>query len=233
MLDRYSLVKMPFSIRPWLSGVSGIMALIFLQGVSNIWLRTAGVTLIGFIFFLIMHHLAVERRKLLRLTTLDELTGLGNFRAYQERMRYETLRAQRKHDPLTLILIDLDQFKNFNDVFGHRLGNELLQSAAQIFRESVRSVDGLFRFGGDEFAVILPETDLEEARRIATRMRHSFDGLHNRATVTLSMGMALYKEESLVEFFDRVDHLLYDVKANGGNSCLSEEKGNCGRKGVS
>lgn len=233
MLDRCSLMKMKLNIRPWLTGVLGIIALILLQGVTNIWLRTAGVTLIGFSFFIVIHRLAEERRRLLRLTTLDELTGLGNFRAYQERMRYETQRAQRKHEPLTLILIDLDQFKSFNDAYGHRLGNELLQSAAQIFRESVRSVDGLFRFGGDEFAVILPETSLEEARRIATRMRHSFEGLHNRGTVTLSMGMALYQEESLVDFFDRVDHLLYDVKANGGNSCLSEETANCGHKGVS
>lgn len=229
MLDRYSLGKMPFRIKTWLSGVSGILTLIFLQRVSNIWLRIAGVTLIGFIFFLIIHRLVLERRRLLQLTTLDELTGLGNFRAYQERMRYEIQRARRKHESLTLILIDFDQFKKFNDTYGHRFGNELLQLAAQSFRESVRSVDGLFRFGGDEFAVILPETGLEEARRIATRMRHTFDGLDNRATVTLSMGMALYKEESMVEFFDRVDHLLYDVKANGGNSCLCEENGICKR----
>lgn len=97
-----------------------------------------------------------------------------------------------------------------------------MYSAGQIFQGAVRSIDGVYRYGGDEFAIVLPETDLEAARYIVKRIRYSFACLPNRAEVTLSVGMALYREEPLQEFFDRVDHVLYDVKAHGGNGCQSE-----------
>lgn len=222
-----------FKIRLRLVGMMSIVLLILIQGISNLWLRAAGVTLVSISLFLMFERLVHDRQRLLRVATIDELTDLGNFRAYQERMRHETQRAQRKHAQLTLILIDLDQFKNYNDAYGHRLGNELLRSTGRAFREAVRSMDGVYRFGGDEFAVVLPETDLEEARQVAKRIRQSFELIPERASVTLSMGMALYREESLAEFFDRVDHLLYDVKAHGGNCCQSEPTGHYTQKSVS
>jgi len=232
MLYKSTLKDTRRKMRPWLSGIIIIVALILIQGITYLWLRAVGVTLITIGLILVIQRLAVERRKLLRVATLDELTRLGNFRAYQERMRYETQRAQRKHDPLTLILIDLDQFKKYNDSFGHRCGNELLYSAGQVFQNAVRSIDGVYRFGGDEFAIVLPETDLEQANHIVIRIQHSFEILPNRAAVTLSMGMAIYRKEPLREFFDRVDHLLYDVKANGGNGYQSELSGSYACKGT-
>lgn len=225
MSDKSTLKDTPIKIRPWLSGIIVTLALILIQGITYLWLRAVGVTLIAICLFLVIQRLAVERRRLLSVATLDELTRLGNFRAYQERVRYAAQNAKRKQDPLTLILIDLDHFKKYNDSFGHRRGNELLYSAGQVFQNAVRSMDGVYRFGGDEFAIVLPETDLEQAKHVMRRIRHSFESLPNRATVTLSMGMAIYKEEPLHEFFDRVDHLLYDVKANGGNGCQSELSG--------
>ena len=218
-------------MRPLLSAIIVTVILILIQGITNLWLRAVGVTLIASGLFLVIHRLAVERRKLLNVATLDDLTRLGNYRAYQERIQYETLRAQRKYGPLTLILIDLDQFKKYNDSFGHRRGNELLYSTGQVFKNAIRSIDGVYRFGGDEFAIILPETDLEEARHVVNRIRKSFESLPNRSTVTLSMGMASYGEEPAQEFFDRVDHLLYDVKAKGGNCCQTELSGSNVRKG--
>ena len=222
MSDKSTLKDTRFKIRPWLSGIIVTMVLILLQEIEYFWLRVAGVTLISMGLFLVIQKLAVERRRLLNVSTLDELTGLGNFRAYRERMRFETQRAQRKHEHFTLILVDLDQFKKYNDSNGHRLGNELLHSAGQVFKGAVRSIDGVYRFGGDEFAIVLPETDLEEAWHIVKRIQQ-----------TLSMGMAIYREEPLREFFDRVDHLLYDVKANGGNGCHSELSGCNARKAFS
>ncbi|MHB8073749.1 GGDEF domain-containing protein [Desulfosporosinus fructosivorans] len=221
MFDKLTL-KNRYKIRPWLSGIMVTVVLILIQEITYFWLRTLAVALISIALFMVIQKLADENRGLLSLVTLDELTGLGNFRAYQERMRLETQRARRRHAPLTLILIDLDHFKNYNDSHGHRLGNELLNSAGQIFRGAVRSIDGVYRFGGDEFAIVLPDTDIEQARYIIKRIRHSFESLPNREVVTLSMGVANYREEALIEFFDRVDHLLYSMKASGGNGCQFE-----------
>lgn len=220
-------------IRPWLFGITATVAVILIQGITHLWMRVAGVTLIAIFLLLEIQKLSMERRRLLNIVTLDDLTGMGNFRAYQERIRLETQRAQRNHDPLTLILIDLDQFKSYNDSHGHRLGNELLYSAGQIFQEAVRSIDGVYRFGGDEFAIVLPDTDLEEARHIVKRVQHAFEKLPNRGEVTLSMGMAIYREEPLRDFFDRVDQLLYEVKAKGGNGCHSELDGSDAREDIS
>ena len=222
MYDNSSLKDMRFKIRPWLSGAIITVILILIQGIAYLWLRAVLVTIITIGLFMVIQKLSVERRRLLSVVTLDDLTKIGNYRAFQERMRLETQRAQRKYNPFTLILIDLDRFKNYNDSLGHRLGNDLLYSAGQVFQSAVRSIDGVYRFGGDEFAIVLTETDLEAARYIVKRIQHSFERLPNRAEVTLSMGMAIYQEEPLTEFFDRVDRLLYEVKAQGGNGCHSE-----------
>ncbi|MDR3539572.1 MAG: GGDEF domain-containing protein [Desulfosporosinus sp.] len=234
MYTKSNLKDTQAKIRSLLSGTIVIVILILIQGITYLWLRVMSVALIAIGLFLVIQKLSFERRRLFSLVTLDELTRIGNYRAFQERMRLETQRAQRNHDPLTLILIDLDRFKNYNDSLGHRLGNELLYSAGQIFQSAVRSIDGVYRFGGDEFAIVLPETDLEAARNIVNRIQHSFRCHPNRAEVTLSMGMGTYQEESLHGFFDRVDHLLYDVKENGGNGCQSELSSNYAHsKGIS
>ncbi len=225
MYDNSALKDSWFKIRPWLSGIIVTMIIILIQSIPYLWLRVVGVTLITIGLFLVIRKLSVDRRRLLSVATIDELTKVGNYRAFQERMRLETQRALRNHKPLTLILIDLDRFKNYNDSLGHRLGNELLYSAAQGFQGAVRSIDGVYRFGGDEFAIILPETDLETAGYIVKRIQDSFEYLPNRGEVTLSVGMATYREEPLHEFFDRVDHLIYNVKAKGGNGCQFELSG--------
>lgn len=231
MFDKSALQFTRFKMRPLLSGIIVTVALILIQWITNFWLRAMGVTLIAMGLFLLIQKLAIERQKLLGIIAIDELTAIGNYKAYQERLRLETKRAQRRHDPLTLILIDLDQFKKYNDLYGHRSGNELLYSAGQVFKNAIRSIDGVYRFGGDEFAIILPETELEEALHVVKRIRQSFESLPNRATVTLSMGVASYRDEPTHDFFDRVDHLLYDVKSNGGNGCQSDLSGSKTSKG--
>lgn len=222
MFNRSTLKHKKFKLRRFLFGISSLLIIILLQSINNYWLRTAGVILIMVGFIVVINRLSHDRRRLLQLVTLDELTGLGNFKAFQDRIRCETQRSIRRRNPLALILVDLDKFKNYNDTYGHRAGNELLHSAGQVFQKAVRTMDGVYRFGGDEFAFVLPETKEDEAYYVAKRIRLLFEALPNRGTVTLSMGMAIYKDESLDNFFDRVDHLLYAVKAKGGNCCNFE-----------
>ncbi|MFZ3373445.1 MAG: GGDEF domain-containing protein [Desulfitobacteriaceae bacterium] len=216
MLNKLGSYNLRARLKFWLLGITVV---VLMQGISGFWLRTGGVTVVVLGFFLLTEQLLADRRRLLKVVTQDELTGLGNFRAYQERMRIETQRFLRKDSELTLILIDLDQFKKYNDSFGHRRGNELLHLCGITFREAVRLGDEVYRFGGDEFAVLLPETDLEDARKVAVRIRQAFQRLDIRECVTISMGMAAYRGESLEEFFDRVDNLLYTVKLQGGDCC--------------
>ncbi|GAB6173458.1 hypothetical protein JCM15765_29360 [Paradesulfitobacterium aromaticivorans] len=200
----------------------GVVSLILLQGVSNIWLRTAGVTVLALGFLALIEGLIHDRRRLLKAASIDDLTGLGNFRLFKERITLETELAKRRNTPLTLLLIDLDSFKTYNDSFGHQRGNELLRASGQILKEAVRATDGVYRFGGDEFAVVFPDTSVEAASRVANRIARVFARLNGRGSVTLSMGMASYRGESMEEFFERVDSLLYNVKVQGGDSCQLE-----------
>ncbi len=216
MVDQAVSHYMRDRIKFWLLGIT---VLVLIQKIPNFWMRSVGVTLVAFGFFFLTKHLLADRHRLLKVATQDELTGLGNFRAFQDRMRIETQRSLRKDSPLTLILIDLDRFKKYNDTFGHRRGNELLHLSGITFREAVRGGDEVYRFGGDEFAVVLPEADLEDARKVAIRIRQAFQRLDSHEFVTISMGMAEFQGESMEEFFDRVDNLLYSVKLQGGDSC--------------
>lgn len=198
---------------------TGMLAVCLLQAVSNLWLRLMGVMVVMLIF---SKRTLSEYGKLKASVTLDDLTGIGNYRAFKERMSVEVQRALRHKSFLTLVLIDMDNFKSYNDKYGHRMGNSLLRASGQAFCQAVRTIDGVYRFGGDEFAVLLPETGLEEAKNVINRIHAKFNQLSIEGTVTLSMGMAAYRGQTVDEFFDVVDQLLYKVKERGGNCCLGE-----------
>jgi diguanylate cyclase (GGDEF) domain len=219
MVDKFVSYNLRNRIIFWFLGFAFI---ILILGISNFWLRAGGVTLVVFGVCFLTEHLITDRRRLLGAITLDELTGLGNFRAFQTKLRKEANKFSRKKSPFTLILIDLDKFKKYNDTFGHRRGNELLRMCGHIFLESVRREDEVYRFGGDEFAVLLPDTNLDNAQKVAVRIRQAFHNLDIRECVTLSMGIATYQGESIEEYFDKVDNLLYTVKFEGGDCYLND-----------
>jgi len=173
--------------------------------------------------------LAIENALLLQraeaLSVTDDLTRLYNSRFLNLSLRRETKRATRGGKPLSLLFIDLDGFKNVNDTYGHLHGSRALVEAAAVIRGSARETDVVARFGGDEFAVVLPETDPQGARAVAQRIRdriaeHCFLGSEMLdVRLTASVGIATLPDvaRSAEELVQAADRAMYKVKMSGKN----------------
>jgi len=152
----------------------------------------------------------------------DPLTGLYNRRFLDEVLRRELARAARYGHPLSLILIDIDNFKELNDRYGHLVGDEALKRVAKALRENIRRVDYIFRWGGDEFCVILPETNGPGAKEVVRRFQEPFGILAEEPVIRLTLGYASWdprKEPtpSVEDLFRRADQLLYEMKRSKPN----------------
>lgn len=156
----------------------------------------------------------------------DPLTGTGNRRQFDVTMEKAIQECQTKVTPLSLVMCDIDHFKRVNDAFGHQVGDELIKMFARVIEGSVRDADTVIRYGGEEFAVILPMTDQDGARVIAERIRRQFESkrLTIRETnqkigqLTASFGVAQYRTGDDVEaLVQRADAKLYDAKSSGRN----------------
>ena len=161
--------------------------------------------------------------RLLSQATSDPLTGLLNHRALQERVESEVGRAQRHGRPLTLVLLDLDFFKSINDAYGHQAGDTALMHAAGILERCARAGDVLGRVGGDEFALLLPETNAEQAlpiaERWATELREAAVGV--LAHLTMSAGVSdLTHANGSRELFRLADRALYAAKSHGRDTIV-------------
>jgi diguanylate cyclase (GGDEF)-like protein len=133
-------------------------------------------------------------RALAQAAVTDGLTGLKNHRAFQEALHSAAQMAERLQQPLSLVMFDIDHFKQFNDRFGHPAGDELLRQVAQVLRESARAYDVAARYGGEEFALLLPNTALEQAVQVAERLRQQIRAIENpHAPVSASFGVATYR----------------------------------------
>lgn len=159
----------------------------------------------------------------------DGLTGLHNYRHFQETLRAEVSRAERYGESFCLLMMDLDRFKAVNDTVGHQMGDEVLKAVASVMRGCSRESDYLARYGGEEFVVILPNTDLGEARLLAERIRTqiaSIDIGHPELRVTTSIGVASYPTSALDSdgVLAAADAALLRAKARGRDRvCLYEE----------
>jgi two-component system, cell cycle response regulator len=152
------------------------------------------------------------RKELNRLSMTDSLTGLFNRREFYIRLKYEILRSVRQRHPLGLILVDLDNFKAYNDRHGHVAGDAVLRSVGRAINRSIREgVDTGYRYGGDEFAVILIDSDLAIAEEIGKRIQEAV--ADENSSVGASVGYAMYSDRmSLKEFVSMVDSNLYKAK---------------------
>ncbi len=155
------------------------------------------------------------RDELARASITDSLTGLFNRRHFYNRLQEEIDRAKRQNHPLSLILLDLDKFKDYNDQYGHLAGDKMLFKSGKIILSNIReNVDTAFRYGGDEFAVILVEADEIIARRIRERVEWGFE---QGGGVRASVGLAIYsKEMDVNDLIALADKKLYQVKNKTG-----------------
>ncbi len=164
--------------------------------------------------------------ELTHMARTDALTGLDNRRYFMDQARREFSRSRRTGMPLTLLLIDADHFKSVNDTWGHDVGDKVLQEIADVLRTSVRAHDVAARFGGEEFVVLLPETDCREAAIISERVRAAAENRLLRVDdfavqVTLSVGCTTVspceRSMDVDALLKRADVALYAAKKNGRN----------------
>jgi diguanylate cyclase (GGDEF)-like protein len=159
---------------------------------------------------------------------LDELTGLFNRRHFEERLKEEVSRHSRYGDVFSIFMIDLDNFKTYNDVYGHPAGDMLLGQIGKIIKSSIRDADQAFRYGGDEFVVILPHTAKDDAYVVAERVREQIAGdMKKKAfSVTCSIGLASYPADGVIsgELVTGADTALYYAKWTGGNRIYLSSK---------
>jgi len=175
-------------------------------------------------------------RRIVRLASTDHLTGVLNRRAFVERMEGEVQRSSREGTPLSLVLVDIDHFKQINDRFGHQAGDLVLQRFVETLLESVRPYDFVGRHGGEEFVVCLPGTDADQAGHVAERMRKEVeetrielvDGTET-LQLTASFGVASSRQgskETVDSLTRRADEAMYRAKNGGRNRvCMAGEQG--------
>jgi diguanylate cyclase (GGDEF)-like protein len=163
-------------------------------------------------------------QKLQKLATTDGLTKLYNSRSFYSQLELEVDRYNRYKHPLSLLLLDIDNFKEFNDNFGHLEGDKVLVRFSQIIKSCLRTNDSAYRYGGEEFTVILPETNGDEAKTVAQRIRSSLESEKfkpipdKNAKITISIGVTQYfPKEELSAFIRRADKAMYLSKKNGRN----------------
>lgn len=175
--------------------------------------------------FEIVSDLNNSNRQLKLLSQQDHLTGLLNRRSIDAILQQELSRCERFGHPFSLLMIDIDNFKHINDAYGHVYGDKIIKDVASSIRLHVRDVDHVGRIGGDEFVVMLVETDHTYAIQVADRMRHEVSKLFTDRTkdkVTISIGHAFSQGESYIALIEKADRALYKAKKAGKNKVRTE-----------
>ncbi|MBI5062579.1 MAG: diguanylate cyclase [Desulfatitalea sp.] len=172
--------------------------------------------------------------KLKRLSITDGLTKLYNSRYFYNQLKIEIDRTTRYQRPLSLLLLDIDNFKEYNDTYGHLEGDKILIRLGQVIKSCLRKMDSAYRYGGEEFTVILPETEGDEAATVAERIRSAVETEHfypqkedEPVAITISIGVTEFNwQEEIALFVQRADKAMYQSKQAGRNrvSCLFTSK---------
>lgn len=164
------------------------------------------------------------------LAVIDKLTGAYNRRYMEDMLTHKLSEARRYNQPFSLIIFDIDHFKNVNDSLGHPFGDYVLQETAGLVNEMMRNEDALVRYGGEEFAAILPQTDLQGAISLGERIRagvagFAFERQGTRCRITVSLGVTVFPRDpaaNVNELVETADRRLYKAKAEGRNRLISD-----------
>jgi len=172
----------------------------------------------------LMQQSKANQEELERLANFDSLTGLHNRRAILHRLDEHIKQVRRYEGELSLLMLDIDYFKKVNDQYGHLIGDEVLENVAVLMQQNVRNTDSVGRYGGEEFIVVLSETDLSSALIVAERLRNAIEAAEMRGSegnmfgITVSQGVSSYKPgEDKQSLISRADDALYRAKQNGRN----------------
>lgn len=172
-----------------------------------------------------VEQLRAKLEELAELVSTDALTGLYNYRHFKTVLKAEMDRSKRSGIPTSMVMLDIDHFKAVNDEHGHEVGNQALKHLARILEGEVRTTDIVCRYGGEEFAMIFPETHLNLAVKVADRIRQQIANTaieveQGHLNITVSMGASVYMKTSVLDiddFVDSVDKYLYEAKESGRN----------------
>lgn len=206
------------------------IASLFILDYANLWVDTTFVNLAVILTFVISYTVKYKNKSkdfeyTYKLATTDSMTGLYNHRFFQEQMVFQIENAKRYDANFSLVLIDIDFFKKFNDNYGHQAGDAVLKQVAELLKKSVRVSDIVARYGGEEMAIILPNNDFEHAlaaaEKICTKVSQTPFHLNPKLTknVTISLGVATFPEhgQTPAELIEHADKGLYKAKENGRN----------------
>ena len=190
----------------------------------NIAVNFSAFAILGYFFRIASMH---AERQMELLATTDTLTGLYNRRKMLERISQEVIRFQRDRKPFLIVITDIDHFKQFNDNYGHDCGDYVLQQVAYLMKKTLRQQDVVARWGGEEFLIMLPETNMQGGVQAVEKLRETiantdYDYQGNRFSVTMTFGVTLYNGSSSVdECIKHADEVLYAGKRGGRNRVVS------------
>jgi diguanylate cyclase (GGDEF)-like protein len=191
---------------------------------NDAWLLLAISTIILLIVSTLIFTVLQKISKITEIATYDSLTGAYNRSTMNELLAYELERSKRKNKPFSIIFLDIDDFKSINDRYGHEKGDLVLKKVVELMEEKLRKSDRLGRWGGEEFLVMLPEANGEEAVSVAEKLREviSMDAYNIPSTVTGSFGVATREDDENIEsMISRADACLYKAKKEGKNRVVS------------
>ncbi len=192
---------------------------------NNMILRSVLIAISWMLLMIIIINSYFSRLKINKLTYFDKLTGVYNRNRLFDYLSREIEMKKRYNNNFSIIIYDIDKFKNINDTYGHPTGDIILKETTKCVKNHIRVGDYLFRIGGDEFLIILPNTTLNEAITVAEKIRSQIEkniySINNINTITLSLGVAEYSnDDTYEELIKKADNMLYDAKNNGRNKVL-------------